>query len=90
MGKKTTLSIGTRLLCKKDYFAGDDENFTKGTIYVISDTYQEYFVIHDNKGIRWDFDETLDGSFFSIENYFYTLKEVRKMKLDCINELPRH
>ena len=75
------LNIGTRLLCKKDYCAGDDKNYTKGEMYIISDTFQEYYVIYDNKGIRWDFNRCNDESFFSIENYFYTLKEVKLEKL---------
>jgi len=86
MGKEAKIKIVTKLICKNIYC-----DFTKDNSYIISDVFynyndnnHHYYAIEDNKGIRWDFDESINESFFNVEDYFYTLKEIRKMKLDKI------
>jgi len=91
MGKEAKIKIGTKLICKNTYCAGNVNNFTKDNSYIISNVFYNYndnnhyyYVIEDNKGIRWDFDESINESSFNVEDYFYTLKEIRKMKLDSL------
>ena len=66
--------IGDILICKKN-----TSNITKGKYYVIHNTHIDSVYIIDDKGNG-------DG-WFNANNYFYTIGEMRLMKLKRINEL---
>ena len=76
--------VGDRLLCKVD-----DDNSTKDKYYIIIDkitfkdmSFSECVYITNNKGDR---DVYFILSDWEINNYFYTEKEIRLMKLEKLN-----
>jgi len=90
------LKVGDKLLCKKSFDLEDYEWFNqthcnatmliKGTYYLVSDIETRWYT--DSAGVY------IEGMEFHIgektqykmmlENYFYTKKEIRKIKLEKI------
>ncbi len=74
------MKVGDKLICKKDIdsFKKDGE-YTIGRIY---DVNIKFFIIFSSRSSRWFSD---NGSFeMMIWDYFYTKKELRKLKLEKI------
>ena len=77
------MKIGNKILCKKDCIVGGSgrTSITKGkyyTVIILSDT---YFVVKDNYNERHRF------TFKNSDNWFATIKEMRKLKLEKIKKI---
>lgn len=90
------MKVGDKLLCKVGY----NDDFIKGKLYEIYDIYDDNHIIicgeNENKYTYIDdsFIFYLDGcknkfaNSLGLYNYFYTDKELRKMKLNKLSGSP--
>ena len=83
-----------KVLCKEDYIITDGEelNFFKNRFYDVYIDYENCCWIHNKVSIQkflkikyTTHDHYNRGDIF--ENYFYTIEESRKLKLQKINEI---
>jgi hypothetical protein len=82
------MKVFDKIYCHKDYIHEGEQWLTNGEKYIIIDIYNKYYMyIIDNQGdrncISLDKKEDADRYF---NDYFYTMKELRKQKLKKLNE----
>jgi len=80
------MKAGDILVCKKDFIDGDDSAIwcSKNKSYtILCREYTKSFYIIDDEGDEnyYILDEDI------LNKYFYTEKEIRKLKLDKLNEI---
>ena len=84
------MKVGDKVLCKKAFsISGFNIHFTEGKYYYIHRVESDYnissFYILGDGGIECDFEFDEDNTY-KFSEHFYTGKELRKLKLDKINE----
>ena len=76
------MEIGDKVYCKKER---DVIDITLGRSYILSIVNTNYISINNNKGLLFSFGTIKYygyGNYFN--DYFYTEKEMRKLKLEAI------
>ena len=86
------MKVGDRLYCYKNYlvttkYSGNNVNWlniTIGRSYVIqrSDTANRIYFISDDGSSRWVTSDEISHWYYG--KWFYTLRDIRKIKLDLI------
>ena len=83
------MEIGDKVCCKKDILRRSNFNqfkFEKGENYIISDIDTDFgFVIIKGFGFYLS-----DGDVFFFEEYFYNIKEMRKLKIQNIKDMLKY
>ena len=79
------LKVGDKLLCKEDVYGKSENTYSSNIIlnkneeYTIERINGDFIMIICNRGIG------VDINIASIDDIFFTLTEIRKMKLDKIS-----
>lgn len=79
------MKTGDKLCCKRDFILGRNKWITKGKTYSIfyNEQSDAWYIIDDQKEVN-------EYLMSDIETYFYTKKELRKMKIEKLNESNLH
>ena len=82
------LKVSDKLLCKKDFIRYSIVSITKGKYYTIrsidssdDDDIGVQIKYNDKYSLSWWFSYNIENDWY-IWDYFYTDKEIRKMKLN--------
>ena len=82
--QEVKMKVGDKLYCKEDF----NKYFTAGKIYKIDSCKKRGIIVEDNYGVGV-YVSLIDGlgmheigQVICIDQYFYTKKEIRKMKLE--------
>jgi hypothetical protein len=84
------MKIGDKLYCHTGYVYPDTGEcwISAEKTYPIVDIKPGYLTILDNQGSKNDFSIIKKG--YHIDDFFYTMKEYRKLKIQKINESNLH
>ena len=84
------MKVGDKLICKKTLFCDGASYFTIGSIYSVMELESKDIVIKCNTGcifsgcgfLKSNKDGFVENHHWLLFEYFYTEKEIRRMKLD--------
>jgi len=79
------LKVGDRLYCYRNSVVMNTFSYTIGKIYIIVRITEFIWVINDDNEQDWFYINDKSNEY-SYENWFYTNQEMRKIKLERINE----
>jgi len=73
--------------CKKKLLSNSNEYYTKSKYYNIQSKNDEFYIVTTNYGFGLSFKIKTDiNSNWNFEEYFYTQKKLRKIKIKKLNE----
>ncbi|MCK9446680.1 hypothetical protein M0Q50_07440 [bacterium] len=81
------MKVGDIIVCKEDYIVYNSKTHTKGNKYKILDIrIDDMIVISTDSNTKHGLNFSIDNidSVFHLYKYFYTIQELRKLKLETI------
>lgn len=86
------MKVGDKIYCKESRINLYNDNYlyenivTKGKWYIITEIDNEHIRISSDAGLFFKYRLIFNELYYSFDDFFMTIKELRKLKLKKINE----
>jgi len=86
------MRVGYILYCHSNLLSHNSDNFyleylSIGNIYIITNIYDDSFQVINDIGSKYVFRYDDNNRVYYYKNYFHTIKEIRKLKLERLEQV---